>query len=446
MFCYGTGEVSYLESNTYYGTMIYLQELGLRVNRPHIYICPSIQEAIECCHQLEENRENYPFEIDGAVIKVNSLELQNGLGTKTRSPRWAIAFKFKAVQGTSRILNIDVQVGRTGALTPVAHLEPVEIGGVVVKRATLHNQEEIDKKDIRVNDTVIIQRAGDVIPEVVKSVESKRTGIETVYRLPDACPVCGSGAVKTEGEVVIRCPNKNCPAQLLEGLKHFVSKSAMNIEGLGDKIVAQLIDRGYVKEGADFYRLDMDKLLTLDKIEKKSAGNLMSAIEKSKKTTLAKFIFALGIRHVGEHVASILADKFQDIHKIQEADEDTLLSLKEIGPQIAESLKAYFSDENNIKHVNRLLDSGMEFEDIAAAGESPVTGKTIVVTGSLKSMKRGEFKDFILKNGGRLASAVSRNTDYLVHGENPGSKLTRAEELGVEVIQEDDFFKKFDLS
>ncbi len=443
MFCYGTGNVSDLKEETYYDTMLYIQELGLRVNRPHIKVCPSIKEAIAYCHQLEEGRDEFPFEIDGAVIKVNSLDLQKRLGTKTRSPRWAVAFKFKAVQGTSRILKIDVQVGRTGALTPVARLEPVEIGGVTVRRATLHNQEEIDKKDIRVNDTVIIQRAGDVIPEVVKSVESKRTGMETVYKIPDNCPVCSSRVVKTEGEVVIRCPNRSCPAQLLAGLKHFVSKGAMNIEGLGDKIVTQLIDRGFVKEGADFYRLDMDQLMELDKIERKSARNILDAVEKSRRTTLAKFIFALGIRHVGEHVAAILAGHFQDIDRLEKAGEDELLALKEIGPQIAESITAYFSDENNIRHIKRLLESGVKFEGAKTSEASPVSGKNIVVTGSLRSMKRGEFRDFILENGGRLASSVSRNTDYVVYGENPGSKLEKAGDLGVEIIEEDDFFKLF---
>jgi len=443
MFCYGVGEVSNLATNTYYETMLYLQEIGLRVNKPHIKICSDIEEAVEYCHKLEETRDSFPFEIDGAVIKVNSLELQNSLGLKTRSPRWAIAFKFKPVQGTSKILKIDVQIGRTGALTPVAHLEPVEIGGVIVKRATLHNQEEIDKKDIRVHDTVIIQRAGDVIPEVVKNVESKRIGIETVYSIPDNCPVCNSKVVKTDGEVVIRCPNRKCPAQLLAGLKHFVSKGAMNIEGLGDKIVTQLIDKGFVKQGADFYQLAINQLLRLDKIEEKSAGNILKAIEKSKKTTFSKFIFALGIRHVGEHVATILADKFNDISEIQNVNEDELLSIKEVGPQISESIIAYFSNENNISHIKRLLDSGIEFGNVGTVEESPVTGKTIVVTGSLSSMKRGEFREFIINNGGRLASSISRNTDYLVYGENPGSKLDNARELGIEIIDENNFFNLF---
>ena len=443
MFCYGVGEVSEPTGATYYETMLALQTMGLRVNRPHIKICSNINEAMEYCHHLEETRDDFPFEIDGAVIKVNSLELQEKLGLKTRSPRWAIAFKFKPVQGTSKILKIDVQVGRTGALTPVAHLEPVEIGGVIVKRATLHNQEEIDKKDIRVNDTVIVQRAGDVIPEVVKIIEAKRTGDEIKYRIPENCPVCGTRVVKTEGEVVIRCPNRKCPAQVLAGLRHFVSKGAMNIEGLGDKIVTQLIDRGFVRQGADFYRLGMDQLLELDKIEKKSAENILNAIEKSKKTTLAKFIFALGIRHVGEHIAAILAERYHNIKELSDISETELLLVDEIGPQIAESIVTYFSDEENTAHISNLLDSGIEFENIASDDNSPVAGKNIVVTGTLSSMKRSEFKEFVVTKGARFSTSLGKNTDYLVYGVDPGSKLGKAGELGVEVMDESSFLNLF---
>ena len=444
MFCYGTGVISDYRADTYYETMLFLQRLGLRVNRPNIRICSNINEVIEYCQYLEHNRKDFPFEIDGAVIKVNRMELQDKFGLKTRSPRWATAYKFKPVQAMTRITNIEVQVGRTGALTPVAYLEPVEIGGVTVKRATLHNQEEIDKKDIRIMDAVIIQRAGDVIPEVVESIKSKRTGIEEIFKIPDNCPVCNSSIIKRENEAVARCPNKKCPAQLNAGLKHFVSKGAMDIDGLGDKIITQLIEKDFVKQGVDIFRLDKDKLLQLDKIEEKSANNILTAIEASKKTTLAKFIYALGIRHVGEHVAAVIADHYKNIDAIKGTNEEELLSINEVGPQIAESVVTFFADEKNINHINSLISKGVQFDEIDTGKVSPVTGKTIVVTGSLKRMKRDEFKEFIHDNGGRLSSSVGKGTDILVIGENPGSKLDKAGDLGIEIIEEDNFFRRFE--
>lgn len=443
MFCYGTGIVSDYRVDTYYEIMLFLQSLGLRVNRPNIKICSDITEVIEYCHKLEENRDDFPFEIDGAVIKVNQLVLQEKFGLKSRSPRWATAYKFKPVQAVTKITNIDVQVGRTGALTPVAFLEPVEIGGVTVRRATLHNQEEIDKKDIKIYDTVLIQRAGDVIPEVVEIIKSKRTGVEKIFKIPENCPVCNSLVLKKENEVVARCSNKKCPAQLNAGLKHFVSKGAMDIDGLGDKIITQLIEKDFIKQGVDIYRLDQARLLQLDKIEEKSANNILTAIEASKSTTLPKFIFALGIRHVGEHVAAVIADHFKNMGAIKGTNEADLLSIKEIGPQIAESVVSFFSDEENINHINNLINEGIQFEEIDTGKESPVTGKNIVVTGSLNSMRREEFKEFILKNGGRLSSSIGKGTDILVIGEKPGSKLDKARDLGIDIIEEDKFFSMF---
>ena len=443
MFCYGTGTISDYTADTYYETMLFLQNIGLRVNRPGIKICSDIADAIDCCHQIEEDRENFPFEIDGAVIKVNHLALREKFGLKTRSPRWAIAYKFKPAQVVTQINNIEVQVGRTGALTPVAHLEPVEIGGVTVKRATLHNQEEIDKKDIRILDTVIIQRAGDVIPEVVESIKSKRTGAEKIFKIPEKCPACNSQVFKGENEAVVRCLNEKCPAQLNAGLKHFVSKGAMNIDGLGDKIITQLIEKGFIKQGVDIFRLDKAMLLQLDKIEEKSASNILAAIEGSKKTTLAKMLYALGIRHVGEHVAEVIADHFKSIDAIQQAENIDLLSIKEVGPQIAESIISYFSDEANVAHIKDLINEGVQFEEVETQKESPVSGKSVVVTGSLSRMKRDEFKDFIQINGGRLSSSVGKGTDILVYGENPGTKIEKARDLGIEIIEEDTFFKMF---
>ncbi len=442
-FCYGTGAINDYKADTYYDIMLFLKNLGLPVNLADMKLCKNIAEVIEQCHNFENNRDDFPFEIDGAVIKVNRLKLQEKFGIKTRSPRWAIARKFRPVQAMTKIRNIEVQVGRTGALTPVALLEPVEVGGVTVRRATLHNQEEIEKKDIRIFDTVIIQRAGDVIPEVVESIKSERTGMEKVFIIPDKCPVCGSAVIKKVNEVVIRCPNRRCPAQLNASLRHFVSKGAMDIDGLGDRIITQLVDKGFVKQGVDIYRLTKEKLLQLDKIEEKSANNILAAITASKKTTLARFIYALGIRHVGEHIASIIADHFRTIDALKEADEDELLSIKEVGPQIAESIVTFFSDEANICHIESLINEGIEFEEPYYNGKSPIAGKTIVVTGTLARMKRDEIKDFIVKNGGRVASSVGKGTDMLLFGDEPGSKLDRARELDIQIIDEEAFFKMF---
>lgn len=439
MFCYGIGEMTGPGFNTHYELMLALQHWGLRVNRPHIQVCKTISDVIDYCHHLEEIRTQFAFQIDGAVIKVNPLQLQARLGQKSRSPRWALAYKFKPIQETTRIVKIDVQVGRTGALTPVAHLEPVEIGGVLVKRATLHNQMEIDKKDIREFDTVVVQRAGDVIPEVVKAIKSKRTGQEKQFIMPTRCPECGTEVVRKEGEVVLRCPNRNCPAQIKESLRHFVSKGAMNIDGLGEKLITQLIDRGLAKDGADLYSLRYNDLLTLEKIADKSAQNLIQAIETSKRTSLAKFIYALGIRHVGEHVARIIADHFGDLERLSEATEDDLIAIDEVGPQIAESIVTYFSDESNKRYIERLIAAGMHVAAGPPPLETPIAGKSFVITGSLKTMKRQEAKELLVRKGGRLASSVSGSTDYLIVGESPGSKLKKAQDLNTTILSEDGF-------
>ncbi|MDY6970901.1 MAG: NAD-dependent DNA ligase LigA [Thermodesulfobacteriota bacterium] len=442
MFCYGIGEISGPEFESHRELMICIQQWGLRVNRPFLRVNGTIAEVIDYCHHLEEKRSEFPFEIDGAVIKVNQLKLQTRLGQKSRSPRWAIAFKFRPTQETTTITKIDVQVGRTGALTPVAHLEPVSIGGVLVKRATLHNQEEINKKDIRVLDSVIVQRAGDVIPEVVKAIESKRTGREVKFVMPARCPVCDADVVRKEGEVVLRCPNPDCPAQLKESLKHFVSKNAMDIDGLGDKLITQLIERGLVKEAADLYKLRADDLLKLDKIADKSAGNLIRAIEESKRTTLARFIYALGIRHVGEHAAGIITDRFQSLERLCEATEEELIAVDEIGPQIAESIVSWCAGESNRRHIQRLLEAGIEIETVFSVPTAgPIAGKTFVITGTLVSRTRSQVKELLLKKGARHASQVSGQTDYLVVGESPGSKLRRARDLDIAILQEKEFLK-----
>jgi DNA ligase (NAD+) len=439
-FCYGTGDISGQTPETYKKLMSAIQSLGIRVNRPHIRKILNIDEIIEYCGYVEENRMDLPYEIDGAVIKVNLLAHQERLGQKSRSPRWAVAYKFKPTQETSKIIKIEVQVGRTGALTPVAHLEPVEISGVTVSRATLHNQEEIEKKDIHEGDTVIVQRAGDVIPEVVKAIATKRTGMEKRFSMPSECPACGTAVEKKAGEVIIRCPDPDCPAQARQSLKHFVSKGGMNIEGMGDKISSQLLEKGLVKNSADLYSLTLDHLLRLDKIEQKSAENLLKAIEASKTTTLSKFIYSLGIRHVGEHVADLLAGHFKDLDRLRQADREGLVSINEIGPQIAESLISYFQDDSSQSNISLLIKAGIRFEEVRPADiSSPVSGKSFAITGTLSSMKRSEAQKIILQNGGSLTSSISRSTDYLVAGESAGSKLRKAQEFGVLVLSEDAF-------
>ncbi|MCF8144461.1 MAG: NAD-dependent DNA ligase LigA [Deltaproteobacteria bacterium] len=439
MFCYGVGTVDGIPGETQYERMLQLQEWGLRVNRPYTRICEDPPEVIDYCGHLEEIRFRFPYEIDGAVIKVNRLDLQARLGEKSRSPRWATAYKFKASQETTTLLKIDVQVGRTGALTPVAHLEPVEVAGVLVRRATLHNQEEIEKKDIREGDRVIVQRAGDVIPEVVKSIRSLRTGREKRFIMPSQCPACGADVVKKGGEVVLRCPNPNCPAQVKGSFRHFVSKGAMDIDGLGEKILIKLIEKGLIQEEADLYTLTLDDLLKLDKIKEKSAGNLLTAIAKSKKATLARFIYALGIRHVGEFIASILARHFGGIEPLIHATEQELLAIDGIGPQIAESVITYFDDPRNKERLDRLLKTGIELEAPSLPPVSAVAGKTFVITGTLSSLKRSEAKEIISSKGGRVASSVGSGIDYLVVGASPGSKLKAAQDMGIPTLDEDAF-------
>jgi DNA ligase (NAD+) len=350
-----------------------------------------------------------------------------------------MAYKFKASQETTTLIKIDVQVGRTGALTPVAHLEPVEVGGVLVRRATLHNQEEIENKDIWEVDRVIVQRAGDVIPEVVKSIPSMRTGREKKFTMPLHCPICGSDVARKGGEVVLRCPNPNCPAQVRGSFRHFVSKGAMNIDGLGEKILIQLIEKDLVHEEADLYALTLDDLLKLDKIKEKSAGNLLAAIEKSKKATLARFIYALGIRHVGEFVAATLSTHFGGIERLAHATDAELLAIDGIGPQIAESVITFFDDPRNKDRLSRLMQAGIELEAPFLPPASPVAGKTFVITGTLSSLKRSEAKEIIIGHGGRVASSVGSGIDYLVVGASPGSKLKKAQDLGIPILNEDAF-------
>ena len=440
IFFYGIGKVEGKEFQSHWEVLQTLRRWGFTIN-PYIELCSSIRECIEYFNRISKIREELEYEIDGVVFKVNQLEYQRRLGEISRSPRWALAYKFPSIQATTRIKDIKVQVGRTGALTPVAILDTVEVGGVRVSRATLHNQDEIERKDVRVGDTVLVQRAGDVIPEVVKVIKEKRTGEEKKFKLPSYCPVCGTRVSHPPGEVVARCPNISCPARLKESIKHFASKQALDIEGLGDKIVEALVDKGFVKSISDLYRLKKEDFLKMEGFAEKSAQNMMDALEKSKKTTLDRLLYALGIRHVGQHLAKVLAERYNDIESLSKASEEDLLQVPEIGPEVAASIKDFFSRKENLKVIQELEELGIRYE----RRKKPVTGKleglTFVFTGELDNFTREEAKDLVEKEGGRVSSSVSRKTGYVVAGKNPGSKLDKARKYGVKVLSEEEFIK-----
>jgi len=442
-FSYGLGTVTGWTFDSHLELLTTLNKWGSRVNNRFIKRCNTIDEAISHCHYLESIKHDLQYEIDGAVIKVDSMDLQKDLGEKSRSPRWALAYKFEPMQSTTKILKINVQVGRTGALTPVAVLKTVEIGGVKVSRATLHNQEEIERKDIREGDAVVIQRAGDVIPEVVKVIPSKRIGSEKPFIMPERCPVCGSELSVSAGDVVVRCSNPECPAQVKGSIKHFVSKDAMDIDGLGDKIVDQLLDKGLIKDVADIYNLNLKGLLPLNKMAEKLGTNILNAIENSKKPTLSRFIYSLGIRHVGEHVANVLALKFRDFNKLANASMEDLLAVDEIGPEIADSLVSYFSNKKYISLIQRLFEAGIKIIEMPGGTkeikEHPFSGKSLVLTGTLSSLSRQKAKKLIEEKNGRVSNSISSKTDYLVLGESPGSKFSKGKKLGIHMLYEKEF-------
>ncbi|MDO8446910.1 MAG: NAD-dependent DNA ligase LigA [Deltaproteobacteria bacterium] len=436
IFCYGIGVMEGPKVSTHWEILETLKSLGFKVN-PLIKRCKNIEEALTFHKEIEEKRESLDYEIDGVVLKVNSLRLQEELGEISRSPRWAIAYKFPPRQETTRVINIEVGVGRTGALTPVAIMEPVEVGGVTVSRATLHNQDEIDRKDVRIGDSVVIQRAGDVIPEVVMVVTSKRTGHEKSYVMPDRCPSCGAHVVKEE--VVWRCPNVSCPAQVKESIRHFASKGGMDIEGLGYKHIEQMVDKGAIKDSADIYYLIKNDILGLERFADKSAQNIIDSIEKSRNTTLPRLIYSLGIRDVGEHTAKLLTKEFGTIDALGAAKYDDLIKIREVGPEVAKSILAFFAEERNLKLIDKLIKGGITYEAEKTNKGGPLEGKTFVFTGALKGFTRDEAESLVESKGGRPTSSVSKKTDYVVAGEEAGSKLDKARELGVKVITEEEF-------
>jgi DNA ligase (NAD+) len=438
IFCYGIGEVREREFESQWEVLQTLPQWGLRTN-PLVRRCKHIEEAIAYYNEINGLREAQPYEMDGVVIKVDDFTLQRRLGEVSRSPRWAVAYKFPAKEATTRIIDIKAQVGRTGVLTPVALMEPVRIGGVEVKRATLHNQDEIANKDIRIGDTVVVRRAGDVIPEVVKVITTKRTATEQRFVMPATCPVCGSDVVRLPGEAAHRCIGISCPAQVKGRIKHFASKRAMDIDGLGTKLIEQLVDKGLIKDIADLYDLTRDDLAALERMAEKSAANLIQSLENSKRPSLGRFIYALGIRHVGEHIAQVLARNLMSLDAIAHATEEELVAIPEIGPEVAQSVVRFFGDKGNQKEIERLLKAGITIAEPSAGKEEPLKGKTFLFTGALEGMTRNEAKDLVEARGGEIASSAGKGVDYVVMGKEPGSKYAKARELGLTIIDEEEF-------
>ncbi len=431
--------------NTHMEVLDYLKKIGFKVN-PHNKLCQDIEEVINYCQQWIEKKEELDYEIDGMVIKVNSLRTREELGSTTRSPRWAIAYKFPAQQLTTKVKDIIVQVGSTGAITPVAELEEVTISGSVVKRATLHNEDEIGRKDIRIGDTVLIQKAGEVIPEVVKVIKEKRKGGEKKFDMPTICPTCGEKIFRPEGEVVSRCINPACPDQVRGRIRHFASRDAMDIEGLGPAIIDQLVGKDLIKDISGLYFLKRDDLISLERMAEKSADNLLDAIEKSKKKSLANLIYGLEIRYVGVHTSEVITRYYPTLDKFKIASLEELIEINEIGPKIAESIILFFKEKENLAIIERLrsagLNLGQEEEKIRKEKEVQILeGKQFALTGTLEDFTRTQVKEIISKLGGRVTGSVSKKTDYVVAGEDPGSKYQKAQELGVTIINEEEFKK-----
>lgn len=442
IFVYGIGVYTDVELTTHGQMLEYLKKLGLKVNSLY-KIFETIEDVIAYCTNFAEKRYELPYDIDGMVIKVNNLANQQALGYTAKDPRWAIAYKFPAEQAITVVEDIFVGLGRTGVLTPTAILKPVRVAGSTISRATLHNLDYIEEKDIRIGDTVIIHKAGEVIPKVLSVVLEKRTGNEVPFVMPERCPECKGQVVRQAGEAAHKCINAHCPALFREGLVHFVSRDAMNIDGLGPAVLNALVDTNLVKDVADLYQIKIEQVLTVPRMAQKSAENLLTAIEASKQAGLAKLLFALGIRHVGVKAAGIVARHFGDIEDVKKASVEELLQLDEIGAKIAESIVAYFAEEENIELIERLRTAGVKTtEEKQIIEENQLfVGKTFVLTGTLEKMSRNQAADMIQKLGGKVAGSVSKKTNYVVAGAEAGSKLEKAQQLGVEVLDEEQFVK-----
>ncbi len=442
IFVYAVAEAEGRAFETQKEVLDTLPSWGLKVNSDQIAVCNGAEEAVDYHRHLGEVREALPYEIDGVVYKVNRIADQQRLGYRQRDPRWALAYKFPPRQKTTKVRDIQVQVGRTGKLTPIALLEPVHIGGVEVSRASLHNQSEVERKDVRIGDTVLVERAGDVIPYVVKSIKEDRDGGERLFRMPDSCPVCNSRVVVSEDKKTTRCPNLLCPAQLRERIMHFASRGGMDIEGLGAKRVEQLYEAGLVRRPSALYKLSKAQLLQLERYADRSADNLLGQIEKSKHTTLARFLYALGIPLVGEHVARVLAQRYMVLDELIATCEESLQEIPEIGPEVARSVATFFADPRNREEIEEMRKAGLTLNNpvYKRVEESlPLEGVTFVFTGVLQHWTREEAKRMVEDLGGRVTSSVSGETDYVVAGPGAGSKLAQAEARGVTVLDEESF-------
>jgi DNA ligase (NAD+) len=440
IYFYEVSEIEGADFKTHFDAINALPEWGLKINKRLTKKCNGIKQAKEWYDHLEDIREDLPYEIDGMVCKINDLGAQNKLGSRSNNPRWAIAYKFPPRRSTARIKGITEQVGRTGKVTPIAVLEPVHIGGVEVRRASLHNQSEIDKKDIRIGDKVIVERAGDVIPYVVKPIEDERSGNEKRYRIPDECQVCGSEVVLSEDNKQAHCTNMKCPARVREGVKHFVSTDGMDIEGLGDKRVEALLNKKLVSVISDLYYVGKEELKELDDIADKSADNILNEIERSKEKTLDRFLFALGIPHVGSHLARVLASNFDTLEDLINAGKEELMQIDEIGPEVAQSIVSFFKNRENLDDIERMKKAGLTLPNPGAREQKqPLKGLKIVFTGALEEWTRDEAKELVERLGARATSSVSGETDYVVAGPGAGSKLDEAKEHNVKVLDEEGF-------
>lgn len=440
LFCHGVGYVEGLRSETHMEFLDELQSYGLPAT-PHVECFQSFSAAVEHCERLIERLHELDFEIDGLVLKVNRFDQRERLGATSKSPRWLIAYKFEKYEATTRVVKIETQVGKTGAITPVAHLEPVDIAGTTVSRASLHNADEIQRKDVRPGDVVVVEKAGKIIPHIVRVEKHERKGPLRKFVFPTHCPECGRKLAKDEGGVYIRCPNLRCPAQVKERIRYYASRNAMDIEGLGDKLVDQLVERGLVDNYGDLYRLRLDQLIDLERMGRKSSENLLAGIEASKDRGLARLLGALSIRHVGSRVAAVLAESFPSIEELTGAGVESLSEINEIGPIIAESVYEFLHSKFGSETIRDLKKLGVKMESAAPAPAGPraLEGKTLVVTGTLTNYTRDEINELIARHGGRAASSVSKKTDYVVAGEKPGSKLEKARRFGVPVLSEEEF-------
>lgn len=439
LFVYGVAAHEGVQFDTQTETLAWLQRAGFKMN-PHTRECRTLSEVTAFVRDWTQRHQDLDYETDGIVIKVKSLAQQAELGATSQAPRWAIAYKFPAEQAVTQVKDITVYVGRTGALTPVADLNPVRVSGVTVTSATLHNEDEVRRKDVRIGDWVVVQRAGEVIPEVVRVLPERRTGQERTFRMPDTCPVCGTQAIRPEGEAVARCPNASCPAQVLGRLIHFCSRDAMNIDRVGPKLLSQLLEHKMIADPADLYALRTEQLLSLERMGDKSANNVLQSIAGSRRPTLARLLYALGIRHVGAHVADVLAAHFQDLDRFMHADFVSVRDVPGIGPTIADSVVAFFRLPENRRFVRKLLDAGVRPAAAAvttAAG--PLAGKQLVFTGTLSSFTRSRAEALARDHGALVTGSLSKKTNFLVAGAEPGSKLQKARKLGIQTLTEQEF-------